>query len=107
VGYSFFFEQTAFTPGPVSQSHAGFATNCRACHLEMDQVPSKMGKLVSFGAKHDEATTGSAVALMDAAYTHCHPSTKLHLPQAPNLTAVASKNLNLPPVSAQLTAVHA
>jgi hypothetical protein len=104
LAFSYWGRQDAFSPGPISQNHARFGSDCRACHLDADQTFSKLGKLTSFasmfgGAMATQASTTSSIARMDVACLRCHPADRLHLPQVANFAVRA--------VSRELTVVHA
>lgn len=103
--------QKAFSTGPISENHARFASDCRACHLEAETDLFKTLRPLFAGesaaASHPPLAPDAAakllsrtsLSLMDQACLQCHPTQGLHLPQAAGLALRA--------VSSELNVVHA
>ena len=103
--------QKAFSTGPISENHARFANDCRACHLDAEtDLFKSLLRDPSTGAHPPLATSATSPAaakllsrtslsLMDQACLQCHPTRGLHLPQ--------STGLALRAVSSELNIVHA
>ena len=103
--------QKAFSTGPISENHARFASDCRACHLDAETDLFKSLLRAPATETHpplaNSATSPAAakllsrtsLSLMDQACLQCHPTRGLHLPQATGLALRA--------VSSELNVVHA
>ena len=110
LSYSYWGTQKAFSTGPISENHARFAADCRACHLdaETDLFKALLAAPTTAAATHPPLATPAGTAkllsrtslsLMDQACLQCHPTQGLHLPQ--------STGLALRTVSSELNVVHA
>ncbi len=99
LAFSFWGKKDAYSPGPISQNHARFASDCRVCHLDADRNLFALGQRAPDSTDATQALAKSSVSLMDAACLQCHSATRLHLPQAASFGIRA--------VSSQLTVVHA
>ncbi len=109
--YRYWGTQQAFSTGPISENHARFATDCRACHLEAesdlfksllrDPAATPHLPLATAATTPDAAKllSRTSLSLMDQACLKCHPTQGLHLPQ--------STGLALRTVSNELNVVHA
>ena len=112
LAFRFWGTQKVFSTGPISENHARFANDCRACHLDAETDLFKSLSKSNDGLSHRPAPSadpGSAItakllsrtslSLMDQACLQCHPTSGLHLPQ--------SAGLALRTVSSGLNVVHA
>jgi hypothetical protein len=99
LAYSYLGKQNAYSPGPISQNHSSFASDCRVCHRDSDGVFSKLGQLAPDSPDPGKGLASSSLARMDAACLQCHATASLHLPQA--------ASIGLRAVSGELTVVHA
>ena len=111
-----------FSAGPISENHARFANDCRACHLApkidfltalLSEKPGTRtpGAVFTAATSHESATneyrptvhlgavTPAAHSLMDQACLKCHQAAGLHQPRTAELVHRA--------VSNELTLVHA
>ena len=66
AGYIFLGKQEAYSPGPIAQNHAHFASDCQACHTPPDARPAT-GTLVP------PRLTNAPFARLDQACLRCHP----------------------------------
>ncbi len=109
VTYGRWGNASAFSKGPVSERHARFANDCRACHADAQtdllkavtgENPGRrpLDKVVAAAFMQQRAGHGTAAA-MDQACLKCHPAAGLHLPQPADLAVRA--------VSSELPVVHA
>ncbi|MGB8170428.1 MAG: hypothetical protein WCF18_23195 [Chthoniobacteraceae bacterium] len=110
--YSYWGTQRAFNTGPISENHARFANDCRACHLEAETdffksllQPASAGLPTAAPAPIVRSSDAAkllyrtSISLMDQACLQCHPTQGLHLPQATGLA--------LRTISSELNVVHA
>jgi hypothetical protein len=105
--FRFWGKQSAFSTGPISENHARFASDCRACHLDADRdlfgsllhSPVHTGATAAPSPAAAKLLSRTALSLMDQACLQCHPTSGLHLPQ--------STGLALRTVSSELNVVHA
>jgi hypothetical protein len=109
--YRYWGTQRAFSTGPISENHARFAADCRACHLDAETDLFKSLLRGSSPDTHPPLATATAataaakllsrtsLSLMDQACLQCHPTRGLHLPQGTGLA--------LRSVSSELNVVHA
>ncbi len=101
-----------FSKGPISQNHASFANDCRACHIdaEIDTLKAALSERPSGASLQTILTAGSSRdgksahwpaerSRMDEACLKCHANTALHAPQT---AALALRN-----VSTEMAQVHA
>ena len=113
ITFHFWGSGKIFSKGPISENHASFANDCRACHIDaetdalkalLSERPSasSLRTIFSTGPSHEAAMNGQPPAAwshMDQACLKCHAAYGLHLPQAAGLA--------LRTVSNDLTVVHA
>lgn len=110
VTYQQWGTQRVYSTGPISENHARFADDCRACHLEAETDLIKTllhpPDLIHPPLNIATASTAAAKLLsrtslsrMDQACLQCHPTQGLHLPQTTGLA--------LRSVSSELNVVHA
>ena len=113
ITFHFWGSGKIFSKGPISENHAGFANDCRACHIDaetdalkalLSERPSgsSLRTIFATGPSHEGVKNGQSPAAwshMDQACLKCHAAYGLHLPQAAGLA--------LRTVSNDLTVVHA
>ncbi len=111
VAYHQWGTQKAYSTGPISENHARFANDCRACHLEAEtglfktllhspaEALSAGGHPPLGGSDAAKLLSRTSLSRMDQACLQCHPTQGLHLPQATGLA--------LRTVSSELNVVHA
>lgn len=92
-----------YSPGPISQNHASFKDDCRACHTQIDQRIQKLGEpgrvATAAGETLQHGVPGSPLARatkrllsgvsfteIDHACLRCHEHHDLHAPSAGGLT---------------------